>query len=116
MNCFSKCSSATLSASTGLSGFGSASGRVIELVEDDALAGEVNEEGLGVMQKVADLAGAMHDMADRCFDLLVSHQPVGGLVPVFGVGQCLVTDDDENIEIRTTAFEVCGSSTHVPPA
>lgn len=55
--------------------FGLGKRPVVELVEDDAFSGEINEEGLAIMQKIADLAGTMHDEADGCLDLLVPHQP-----------------------------------------
>ncbi len=77
---------------------------IVEFVKHDAFTCEIDKEGLAIIQKVADLAGAMHDKADGCLDLLVPHQPVCCLVPVLGIGQFLVADDDKNVEVRAVAF------------
>ncbi|MNL13662.1 hypothetical protein D3C87_1345750 [compost metagenome] len=46
----------------------------------------------------------MDNEAHGRLDLLVPHQPVCCLVPVFGIGKFLVANDDEDVEIRAIAF------------
>ncbi len=77
---------------------------VVEFVKNNTFAGKVDEEVLAIMQKIADLASAMHDKPHGCLDLLVPHQPISRLVPVLGIGQFLVADDDKNVEVRAVAF------------
>ncbi|QTK81000.1 Hypothetical protein AT6N2_L0015 [Agrobacterium tumefaciens] len=77
---------------------------VIQLVQRNAITPDIVEEILPFLQKIADFASAMHDKPHGRLDLLVPHQPVCRLVPVFGIGQFLVADDDEDVEIRAIAF------------
>lgn len=78
-------------------------------IKRDAVLGDVHEKVAAMRQAVVHFAERVDDEIDRCPQCLVdgefAHQSVVELQPVVDlVGQALVIDDDQDIEVRAIAF------------
>ena len=92
--------------------------RVVALVERDAVFRDVHKEIAAVREAVVHLLQRVHDEVHRGLqrlgDAILAHQLVLGLLPVGDtVGEALVVDDDEQVEV---GFVALGGVRLVDPA